>query len=212
MAKKTVTIAPSIVPAIAKGFDFKAFPIIKGAANIEKLIKSTAKSYTALKPKLHQALLSAAMHAVDTNDTTLVSRFWDAFGNEINKRNGIAKWLGEYTNLQYRKAKNGTMQWLKPKKENAVTLDEMAKDMPFYSMPAADKANNSAPFSLHNLLERLLTRAENKQSEGKLNDYETKELTAINKAYKAFIKNNPVPVAIVSAVAGTPEEPQAQAA
>lgn len=201
----------SIVPAVKNtAFDFKAYPIVKGAANIEKLIKSTQKGYATLKPKLHQALLSATLHAVDTNDTTLVTRFWNSCGNEINKRNGIATWLNNATNLQYRKAKDSTMQWLKPKKENATTFDTTYQNVPFYDMPKVDKANSSAPFSFFASLERLMDKAENLRTAKKLDEYSDKLLQAISKAEKDFLKKHPLPV--VSAVAGTPAAEEAQAA
>ena len=144
-------------------FDIQVYPTIKGKIEITKAIKSVISSIAKTQPKLHQALFSAVIHAMETNDTTGVSMLWNGVGNSVNKKNGIAIWLKAYTNLSLRKAKDGEIQWLKPVKDKQVTFKMEGIDMPFYDMPEVDKANK--PFDLFTAFRALVSKAE-KKAEG----------------------------------------------
>jgi hypothetical protein len=137
-------------------FDFALYPRFENKQAIEKKIAQVHKITTGLRPTMHCILVCALEHALVNGDTTLISKFYNGLGNETNKAKGIALWLKEFTNLRYSTAKDGTEQWLKPKKEPAILVKVGYDSTPFYEMPEVDKKNK--PFELLKALEALVKR------------------------------------------------------
>lgn len=139
-------------------FDFTQYPRLSDKKAVEQTITRIAKRSQSQRIDLHLALVGSLDHATGTGngDTTLVTKCYNAVGNETNKAKGIAIWLKTFTNLKYSKAKDGSEQWLKPKGE-ALIVRVGYDATPFWDMPEVEKANK--PFDFDALLESLLKRA-----------------------------------------------------
>ncbi len=168
-------------------FDFTTHPRFASKQETEKGIARAIKASTSQRVLLHLCLVGALDHATGAGngDTTLLSKLYNGLGNETNKAKGIYLWIRKFTNLKYSKAKDGTEQWLKPKKE-ALIVTAGYEATPFYEMPEVDKANK--PFDFHAALSALLERAEKKVKE--LPPEQVEELTAIAAFFKRKSKFN----------------------
>lgn len=162
----------------------ESFSYIIGHKSISNAIKLIANKSAKLQLSIHITLCSAVKHALDHNDTTLVTKLYDQLPNSINKGRGVALWIKKYTNLTYRNAKDGSKQFLKPEKE-ALTFDLEGLATPFYDMPEVQKANQAldglaSVFSLMSRLEKEETMSESNKM----------VLTRLSEAFKDV----PVPV------------------
>ena len=165
------------------------FAVVEGIGNIRKLNGQAIAGFAKSRIKLHQALFASVYHAMRFQDTTLVTELWNGLGNEVNKRNGIGVWLEAFTNLKQRKAKDGTMQWLKPKDETSVAFKvEEAKAMPFWDMPGVDKKNSEMP-NLLNAMGALFSKFSKLDKDNKLSTVDHARLAWMKAAAERFSKD-----------------------
>lgn len=165
-------------------FDIENYPIISGRKEAISLINKVIKSYAKARPAMHQALISAVNHAETTRDTTLVTMLYDGLGDELNKGKGIATWLREFTNLEYRKAKDGSKQWLKPTSQPDVSFDKAGIVTPFWEMNQVKK-DNEVP-SMTNALQGFFSRFTKLNQEHKLSPVDAARLDYLKNAAGTF--------------------------
>ena len=130
---------------------------------VDKAIRAVTTGYAKYKPMLHAALVGCALHAVKHNDASKLTSLYNGLGDEINKKNGIMKWIEKFTSLQYKKNKAGVFMFIgktvNKKNEYAFVIEGEA--IPFYDMPEVKKANK--PFDLLEAFKHLVERAEKKE-------------------------------------------------
>lgn len=131
------------------------------AKAINKEIQSVSKASNVLAPRIHAVLVAAAFHCVEHKDASLVTNLWNSLSNSIAKRNGIGRWISEYTSLALTTDKAGVQKFLGKNKE--YTFDTAGEYIAFYAMPGRDP--NVMPFDLVKSFIALAHKAANKKDQ-----------------------------------------------
>ncbi len=121
-------------------FDFKAYKRIDpmDVKAIDARIKQVVKHYNSKvgREYLHVALVACVDHAAGPgrNSADKLTNLYTSLPENANKR-GIAIWIKEFTNLEFRKDKAGNKKFMVKSGEPAVVLTVGYDATPFYDMP-----------------------------------------------------------------------------
>jgi hypothetical protein len=136
---------------------------LKGESAILGAAKKLAGEETSYRKGLHLCLCSALNHAQEHGDTGIVTKVFDLIGPSTHKK-GVDIWMRNFTNLRYRKNKEGVYMYLKPQKEPVkVSLDE-AVETPFWETKGA-MADNAPLWDFEKRLIGLITNTETRITE-----------------------------------------------
>ncbi len=125
-------------------FDFKTFKRIDAmdVKAIDARIKQVVKHYYSkvAREYLHVALVACVDHAAGPgrNSADKLTNLYSSLPENANKR-GIAIWIREFTNLEFRKDKAGNKKFMVKSGEPAVVLTIGYDATPFYAMPEVAK-------------------------------------------------------------------------
>ena len=153
-------------------YDAKVKKVPVEAKAINKEIASVSKASVALAPRIHAVLVAAAYHAVEHKDASLVTNLWNSLSNSIAKRNGIGRWIKDYTSLVLTTDKAGVQKFLG--KNKAYTFDTTGEYIAFYAMPGRDP--NTMPFDIVESFLSFIKRAEAANKKGIIKNPKAKAL------------------------------------
>lgn len=125
-------------------FDFKTFKRIDAmdVKAIDARIKQVVKHYNSKvgREYLHVALVACVDHAAGPgrNSADKLTNLYTSLPENANKR-GIAIWIREFTNLEYRKDKAGNKKFMIKAGDPSVVLNVGYEATPFYDMPEVAK-------------------------------------------------------------------------
>jgi hypothetical protein len=132
---------------------------IKGESAILGAAKKLAGEETSYRKGLHICLCSALNHAQEHGDTGIVTKVFDLIGPSTHRK-GVDIWMRNFTNLRYRKNKEGVYMYLKPQKEPVkVALDE-AVETPFWDTKGAMTDNAPPLWDFEKRLVGLISNTE----------------------------------------------------
>jgi hypothetical protein len=125
-------------------FDYKKENVKKidftKTTEVNKAISAVSKGYAKLRGELHAVLVAAARHSVLHSDASCMTNLVNSLGNDVNKRNGIDKWVRKYTTLTWGKDAIGNPKYLG--KNKVYSFIEDGENVPFYKMDTVADANS----------------------------------------------------------------------
>jgi hypothetical protein len=125
-------------------FDFKTFKRIEptDVKAIDARIKQVVKHYNSkvAREYLHVALVACVDHAAGPgrNSADKLTNLYTSLPENANKR-GLAIWIKEFTNLEFRKDKAGNRKFMMKAGDPAVVVLPGYDATPFYDMPEVKK-------------------------------------------------------------------------
>ncbi len=131
---------------------------IKGESAILNAAKKLAGEETSYRKGLHVCLCSSLNHAQEHGDTGIVTKVFDLIGPSTHKK-GVDIWMRNFTNLRYRKNKEGVYMYLKPQKEPVKIAMDEAIATPFWETKGA-QADNQPLWDFEKRLIGLITNTE----------------------------------------------------